>query len=276
MDAINEKNEQTERIEKYEVLMRSAEELMSRENMAPYDYYRLRRLVRQLEAYYTSDDWKRDYADDEAGLLPADLKRGVLSQDGIYDLLESFGELTEDMMSVVLETERLTLRAWTEDDAEACFDYAKDPRVGPAAGWPVHSDEEESRQIIKDVLAVPETYAIVLKETGVPIGSVGLHFITDISKEADEAELGYVLSPAYWGQGLVPEAGEEMLRHAFRDLDLNRVWCAYYEGNDKSRRVQEKLGFKFVDFRENVINEQLGEVKNMYVSCLTKEEWEER
>ena len=42
----------------------------------------------KLSAYYSSDAWKRDYAADEAGLLPKDLKRGVLSEDGIYNLLE--------------------------------------------------------------------------------------------------------------------------------------------------------------------------------------------
>jgi hypothetical protein len=44
--------------------------------------------IKRLEAYYTSDDWKKDYALDEAGELPPDLKRGVLSEDGIYNMLE--------------------------------------------------------------------------------------------------------------------------------------------------------------------------------------------
>ena len=43
-----------------------------------------------LEQYYTSGQWRADYEADEAGLFPADLKRGVLSQDGVYDLLEQF------------------------------------------------------------------------------------------------------------------------------------------------------------------------------------------
>ena len=50
--------------------------------------------IATLEKYYASDEWKQDFADDEAGLLPADLKRGVLSEDGIYNLVEQYHELT--------------------------------------------------------------------------------------------------------------------------------------------------------------------------------------
>lgn len=67
---------------------------------------------------------------------------------------------------MTLETQRLILRPWEAEDAEECYKYAKDPRVGPMAGWPVHTSVENSRQVIRDFLMVPETYAIVLKETG--------------------------------------------------------------------------------------------------------------
>ncbi|MBQ6431771.1 MAG: DUF4298 domain-containing protein [Oscillospiraceae bacterium] len=49
--------------------------------------------IQKLEAYYTSEDWKKDFALDEAAKLPADLKRGVLSEDGIYNMLERNREL---------------------------------------------------------------------------------------------------------------------------------------------------------------------------------------
>lgn len=49
----------------------------------------------------------------------------------------------------MLETERLILRKWTEEDAESLFEYAKDPEIGPAAGWPPHKSVEESRAVIK-------------------------------------------------------------------------------------------------------------------------------
>ena len=121
---------------------------------------------------------------------------------------------------MILETERLILRPWKETDAEECYHYAKDPRVGPICGWPVHTSVEHTRQVIRDVLAVAETYAIVLKEIGLPIGSIGLHH-NDLAQKDDEAELGYWLGVPWWGRGIAPEASRELLRHAFEDLHLS-------------------------------------------------------
>ena len=171
-----------------------------------------------------------------------------------------------------LETERLLLRPWAESDAEECYRYARDPRVGPAAGWSVHTGVENSRQVIRHVLMAPETYAIVLKETGLPIGSIGLHR-NDLADEEDEAELGYWLGVPYWGQGLMPEAAREVLRHAFEDLRLECVWCGYYDGNEKSRRVQEKLGFKYQWTNEAVPVPQLGETRKGHVNLMTRKNW---
>ena len=174
---------------------------------------------------------------------------------------------------MALETERLLLRPWEEDDAEECFRYASDPLVGPAAGWPVHTSVENSRQVIRDFLRVPETYAVVLKSSGLPIGSISLKFGSDLAHKDDEAELGYWIGVPYWGQGLVPEASRELLRHAFEDLGLARVWCGYYDGNEKSRRVQEKLGFVYQWTTKDLPLEQMGEVRTGHVSLLTREQW---
>ncbi|MBO4384904.1 MAG: GNAT family N-acetyltransferase [Clostridia bacterium] len=174
---------------------------------------------------------------------------------------------------MILYTERLMLRPWDESDAEACYEYAKDPRVGPAAGWPPHENAEQSRQIIRDVLlAVPESYAIVLKETGRLIGSIGLNR-TDLAVKDDEAELGYWLGVPYWGRGIMPEAARELLRRAFEDLKLERVWCGYYDGNEKSKRVQEKLGFKYQWTTDDVPVRQMGETRKGHVNLMTKEDW---
>ena len=79
---------QLARILRYEMTMREAEQLMrTKENTD-----RLQSLIGELEAYYTSDEWKRDFTDDEKGLFPKKLPRGVLSEDGVYILLEEYRE----------------------------------------------------------------------------------------------------------------------------------------------------------------------------------------
>ena len=174
-----------------------------------------------------------------------------------------------------LETERLILRPWDESDAEECFRYAKDPRVGPAAGWPPHKDIEESKKIIKTILSAPETYAIVFKETGKAVGSIGLMAGTELAKQANERELGYWIGVPFWGKGLVPEAAKALLRHAFLDMGLEKVYCGYYDGNDRSRRVQEKCGFRYLWTCDEVDVPQMGEKRKGHVSCLTRAQWED-
>ena len=179
---------------------------------------------------------------------------------------------------MILKTERLMLRPWEENDAEELFRYASSPDVGPIAGWPVHTSVENSREIIRDVLSVPETFAIVWKETNLPIGSIGLKMgsATDLTDAADECELGYWLGVPYWGHGIMPEAVNEMLRHAFEDLGMKKVWCGYYDGNIKSKRVQEKCGFCYQWTTEEVDVPLMNEKRTGHVNALSKEEWRTR
>lgn len=172
-----------------------------------------------------------------------------------------------------LETKRLILRPWEESDASHLYQHASDPNVGPIAGWPPHTSIENSRQIIQNVFSKPETFAIVLKEAGLPVGCMALHFHSYLAEKDDEAELGYWVGRSYWGEGIATEAGKEMLRHAFLDLGLNRVWCGYLDGNDRSRRVQEKLGFKHQWTSDDVPLPQMGQTKIGHANLLTKSEW---
>lgn len=75
---------------------------------------------------------------------------------------------------MILHTERLILRPWAEDDAESLYEYAKDPEVGPIAGWPPHKSVGESKDVIKNVLAVEESYAICEKDSNRAIGAIAL------------------------------------------------------------------------------------------------------
>lgn len=174
---------------------------------------------------------------------------------------------------MILQTKRLILRPWSENDAEELYKYASDPEVGPPAGWPPHTSVENSREIIRTVLSAPETYAVCLKENGKPIGSVGLHR-NDLAEKDDEYELGYWIGKPFWGQSLIPEASRELLRYAFEDLGMNRIWCGYYDGNEKSLRVQEKLGFVFHHTTEGLEVKLLNEIRTGHSSLMTKERWQ--
>ena len=96
-------------------------------------------------------------------------------------------------MIMIIETERLILRPWRESDAEALFRYACDSDVGPVAGWPPHTSVENSLEIIRTVFSAPEIYAVVLKETGEPVGCCGILFADGLhsaSMKPGEAEIG--------------------------------------------------------------------------------------
>lgn len=176
---------------------------------------------------------------------------------------------------MILHTDRLILRSWEEKDAEVLYKYASHPEVGPIAGWPVHTSVENSREVIRDVLSSPDTYAMVLKETGHPVGSIGLMVgeASNLSVPDNEGEIGYWIGVPYWGQGLVPEAVREIMRYGFEDKQLDKIWCGYFEGNTKSKRVQEKCGFHFHHTADNVPCAIEGVFRTEHVNCISKEEW---
>lgn len=175
-----------------------------------------------------------------------------------------------------LETERLILRRWEDGDAENLYEYAKDPDVGPIAGWPPHQSIDESRGVIRNVFNGQEAYAICLKTDGKAIGAIELKLNghTDMTDRDDECELGYWLGKPFWGQGIMPEAVREILRHAFEDIGMTTVWVGYYEGNSKSKRVQEKSGFRYRWKSEGVDVPLMHEKRTGHVSSMTKDQWQ--
>lgn len=176
---------------------------------------------------------------------------------------------------MLLNTERLSIRRWKEDDADSLYEYAKDPDVGPIAGWPPHKNIEESLEVIKHVFQGAECYAICEKGNDRAIGAIELllNGYTDLTDRDDECELGYWLGKPFWGRGYMPEAVRELIRHGFEDLGMNTIWCAYYEGNDKSRRVQEKVGFVYHHTCNKVSVPLLNETRVGHVNIMTKEDW---
>ena len=189
---------------------------------------------------------------------------------------------------ITLTTPRLILRPWVESDAEALYRFARDPLVGPPAGWPPHTSVENSREIIRTVLAARETYAMVLRydttdslsgeviSAGTPVGSVGIMFKGCGSyphMTNTEAEIGYWVALPLWGRGLVPEAVKALQARCFTDLKLDGLWCGYYEGNEKSRRVQEKCGFVPRCDMEIPLHPLNGATKEFF-TYLSREAWE--
>ena len=114
-------------------------------------------------------------------------------------LYKNLPEITGEK-KMKLETTRLLLRPWKESDAESCYEYAKDPQVGPSAGWPVHTSVENSRETIKNVLSADGTYADVLKASGKPVGCAGLTVgaASNLKLPEDEGEIGCWLGVPYW------------------------------------------------------------------------------
>lgn len=177
---------------------------------------------------------------------------------------------------MVLTTDRLILRHWQETDAGSLYEYAKDPDVGPIAGWNPHKNTEESLEIIKNVFSGTECYAICEKKNNIAIGAAELMFAgrTNMTEREDECELGYWLGKPFWGRGYMPEAVAELLRHAFEDLGMTTVWCGYYDGNSKSKRVQEKVGFIYHHTCNEVPVPLMNEIRVGHTNYMTKEQWQ--
>lgn len=177
---------------------------------------------------------------------------------------------------MILETERLVLRPWAETDAESLYEYAKDPAIGPIAGWPPHKSVAESLDVIRNVFNGPECYAICEKGSNKAIGAIELKLNghTDMTTKDDECELGYWLGKPFWGRGYMPEAGKALLHHGFETLGMSVIWCGYYEGNVKSKRVQEKLGFTYHHTCTEVEVPLMNEIRVGHTNIMTKYTWE--
>lgn len=176
---------------------------------------------------------------------------------------------------MILKTERLILRPFRETDAADVYNYAKDERVGPIAGWPPHTSIEQSKEIINTIFAQNGVLAITLKEDDIAIGMVSLILgeksnfpITEV-----EAEISYWIGVPFWGKGIMPEAIREVVRFGFEDLRLVNIWSGYYDGNIKSQIAQEKCGFRHHHVEEASQSVFIDEIRKEHISRLTKDEW---
>lgn len=173
-------------------------------------------------------------------------------------------------------SERLILRAWTFEDAQDLYKYAKDKEIAYPCGWLPHKNVEDSIEVIK-TLFLPDTYtfAICLKKDNKAIGSIGI-ILSDksrLAKKENEAELGCWIGKDFWGQGLMIEAMTLLINFSFEKLDIETIYCGYTDGNIKSKRLQEKLGFKYFSTDEAREYKALKEFRRAHTNILTKIDW---
>lgn len=152
-----------------------------------------------------------------------------------------------NIQEVTLETDRLVLRGWRQEDLDDFYEYAKVEGVGEAAGWIHHASKEESQKILTMFIEEGNDFAIVNKENNKVIGSFGIMDYTsedEVLMSQRGKEIGYVLSKDYWGMGLMSEAATVVKEYLFTSCSMDYLICGYFTGNDKSKRVAEKLGFR--------------------------------
>ncbi|MBT9777226.1 GNAT family N-acetyltransferase [Clostridium sp. MCC353] len=155
-----------------------------------------------------------------------------------------------NITNIQIDTKRLILRPWNENDLDDFYEYASVNGCGEMAGWRHHDSVEISNTILKSFIAEKNVFAVVLKGNDKVIGSIGLHcsWAEDDPKYCNLRlkEIGYVLSKAYWGQGLMAEAVMSVIEFCFTEYKLDAITIKHFSNNNQSKRVIEKCGFKFV------------------------------
>ena len=178
-----------------------------------------------------------------------------------------------DITNVVLTTERLTLRPWLLSDLDDLYEYASVDGVGQMAGWKPHESREEALEILRRFIDRKRTFA--LEYGGKVIGSLGIERYNEeqFPEFAGKRcrEIGYVLSKAYWGRGLMPEAVRAVMEYLFDEVKLDAIFCGHFLRNRQSARVQEKCGFRHYAFCK--YETQTGTVEDDEINVIFREEY---
>ncbi len=147
-----------------------------------------------------------------------------------------------------LETKRLVLRRFVYEDAAAMYNnWAADEEVTKYLTWPPHPDQETSQEVIEGWIKAYDSqsfyqWAIVLKETGEPIGSISVvHMNEDISM----AQLGYCIGRTWWHNGFMSEALAAVMDFLFDTVGVNRIEGRHDPRNPNSGKVMKKCGMKY-------------------------------
>jgi ribosomal-protein-alanine N-acetyltransferase len=144
-----------------------------------------------------------------------------------------------------LQTPRLFLRPIRLNDAADIFVGRGDPQVMRYWDWPAQESVDQVRSIIQDHLREIDGgttlwWVVTTTPRGPAIGEVDL---SEIDLHHKRAEIGFLFRRAAWGQGYAREAAARVMRHAFDELGIERLWARFHAGNAGSQRLLEALGF---------------------------------
>lgn len=190
-------------------------------------------------------------------------------------MIKILGQINDNKLPEV-ETERLYLRQRLVSDAKDIFDYASLPEVTWPAGFPPAESVEAEAYYLENIMPkrwsekkIPAGYGICPKGSNRVIGSIDFN-----KRRADDVlEMGYLLHPDYWGQGLVPEAARALLEVGFTLLNLHKIEIECYGYNKASQRIAEKLGFT-LEARIRDRKDAQGKRCDLLRYGLLKSEWE--
>ena len=173
-----------------------------------------------------------------------------------------------------LETENLTLRKMTLDDAEDIFAFCQDVQVFEFLGGRPHAHLEETRNFIKTITEKYERkegifWGLFHKKHGKLIGDCGFIYWR---RDQKRAELDYLLSRKYWNQALMTEAVKEIIRFGFENMDLDRIEAICEPANIASARVMEKAGMQFEGVLRNYIQHG-GKPLDMKMHSIIRKDW---
>ena len=119
-----------------------------------------------------------------------------------------------------------------------------------------------------------KTFAVVYKDNQKVIGSIGLEEVRELDESFDllrGKEIGYVLNKDYWGQRLMSEAVQEVMRYCFKGLQVDFLTCGYFIENIRSKRVNEKMGFDY--YKDYIHHTKFHETRDAHMTLMTKEKY---
>jgi RimJ/RimL family protein N-acetyltransferase len=130
---------------------------------------------------------------------------------------------------------------------------------------------EDSLHLLRTVLMKPDTWALTLRPSDEPVGSVGI-FPSPCRLAHGQPEIGYWIARPLWGNGYIPEAVRALIALCF-DRGAEAVWCAHADFNSKSRRVIEKCGFTYHHTNKDIYWQLTDDIRTEHITRLTKEEY---